>query len=94
MTEQFREFQITVIEEALAQIQELLENDDVLFDDLVRGFENILQDTNEKLVMFSDKMTSVQHFDIRGMITISQHLNFVSAVIGNTSIVLVRRGHI
>lgn len=94
MTEQFREFQLTVIEEAIAQIQELLENDDVLFDDLVRWFENILQDTNEKLVLFADKMTSVQQFDIRGMITISQHLNFVSAVIGNTSIVLIRRGHI
>lgn len=94
MTEQFRQFQITVIEEALWQIQELIANEDVLFDDIIRSFENILQDTNEKLVLFADKMTSIESFDIRWIITLSQHTNFVSTVLWDTSIVLVRKWHI
>ncbi len=94
MTEQFREYQMTVIEESLWQVSELLENDDILFDDVVRTFENILQDTNEKLIMFADKMTSIEQFDMRWIITISQHTSFISAVIGDVSLVLVRKGHI
>lgn len=65
MTEQFREFQMTVIEEALAQITDMLFADSMLFDDVVQATEEILQNTNEKLVSFADKMTSVQSFDIR-----------------------------
>ncbi len=94
MTEQFRQFQTTVIEETIWQIQELLENDDVMFDDIVRSFENLLQDTNEKLMMFADKMTAVSEFDIRWIIMISQHTNFVSTVIGDTSLVLLRKWHV
>jgi hypothetical protein len=94
MTEQFSQFQITVIEETLWQIQELIEDEDVLFDDIVRSFENILQDTNEKLILFADKMTSIPSFDIRWIITLSQHTNFVSVVLWDTSIVLVRKWHI
>jgi hypothetical protein len=52
-----------------------------MFDDIVRSFENLLQDTNEKLIMFADKMTAIPHFDMRGIIMISQHTNFVSTVI-------------
>lgn len=91
MTEQFREFQMTVIEEALAQITDMLFADSMLFDDVVQATEEILQNTNEKLVSFADKMTSVQSFDIRWMITLTQHANFVSAVIGDVSMVLVRK---
>lgn len=94
MTEQFREFQMTVIEEALAQISDLMFEDTFLFDDLVQTAEQILQDTNEKLVSFAEKMTSVPVFDIRGMITLTQHNNFVSAVIGDVSLVLVRKGRV
>lgn len=94
MTEQFRQFQVTVIEETLWQMQELISNDDILFDDVIRSFENILQDTNEKLILFADKMTSIESFDIRGIITLSHHTNFVSAVLGDTSIILVRKWHI
>lgn len=94
MTHEFREFQLTVIEETLWQISELINNEDLLFDDVIHSFESILQDANEKLVLFADKMTSVETFDIRWIITISQHTSFVSAVIGDTSLVLVRKGHV
>lgn len=85
---------MTVIEEALAQISDLMFEDTFLFDDLVQTAEQILQDTNEKLVSFAEKMTSVPVFDIRGMITLTQHNNFVSAVIGDVSLVLVRKGRV
>lgn len=95
LTDQFREFQITVVEEALAQIQELLHDDgSLLFEDAVNQAEYILQDTNAKLLSFAEKMTTVPYFDIRGMITIAQHNAFVSAVIGDVTIVLGRKGRV
>jgi hypothetical protein len=64
---------MTVIEEALAQTNELLDAEDMIFDDITHTFETILQDANEKLIAFADKMTSVDDFDIRGMIMLSHH---------------------
>ena len=90
VTEQFREFQMTVVEEALAQINDALNADDMVFEDVAHTFETILQDANERLIAFADKMTAVELFDIRWMILLSHHNSFVSAVIGDVSMVLAR----
>ncbi len=94
LTEHFRDFQITLVEECLCQIQELLSDDGLLFEDAISQSEQIIQETNNKLLSFAEKMTTVNFFEIRGMITISQHNAFVSAVIGDISIVLERKGHV
>ena len=94
LSDQFREFQITLVEEALGQIQEVLSDDGILFEDAVSQAEQIIQETNNKFLSFADKMTTVDFFEIRGMITISQHNAFVSAVIGDVSIVLERKGRV
>lgn len=93
-TEQFRDFQITIIQEALAQIADVLDTDQFLFDDVMQTVEEILQNTNEQLISFAEKMTSVPYFDIRGILTIMHHAAFVSAVIGEVSMILVRKSHI
>lgn len=91
LSDQFREFQITLVEEALAQIQEMLSDDGIIFEDAISHAEQIIQDTNSKFLSFAEKMTTVKFFEIRWMITISQHNAFVSAVIGDVSIVLERK---
>jgi hypothetical protein len=61
---------------------------------MVYGFEEILKETNEKLLTFAEKMSSVEQFDIRGMVTLTRHMSFVSAVIGDVSLQLIRDAHI
>ncbi|MEI7478374.1 MAG: hypothetical protein WCJ81_08075 [bacterium] len=91
LTEQFRTFQQTVIQEALSQIVELLDDETLLFDDIARAYEDILQQANQKLIAFAEKMTAVETFDIRGMVTIAYHTTCISAVIGDVSMVLIRK---
>ncbi len=94
LSKQFREFQITLVEEALAQIQEMLTDDGIFFEDAISQAEEIIQETNNKFLSFAEKMTTVEFFEIRGMITISQHNAFVSVLIWDVSIVLERKGRV
>lgn len=94
LTEQFREFQMSIIQEALWQMQEVLDDEALVFEDAIAQVELILQEANSKLLSFAEKMTSVDYFDIRGIITVSQHNAFVSAVIGDVGLIVERKGHL
>jgi len=93
-TPQFLDFQTEMIDEVLSTIVGNLDENDLFFEDATEMFESCVKQANQALTDFAHRMNSVPSFDIRGCLMMSRHSTFVSAVIGNASLLLARRGHV
>lgn len=83
-----------MIDEVLSTIVGNLDENDLFFEDATEMFESCVKQANQALTDFAHRMNSVPSFDIRGCLMMSRHSTFVSAVIGNASLLLARRGHV
>lgn len=93
-TPHFLDFQTQILDEAMASISDALEAEDLLYDDAVEMFEAAIKEINHSLEDFAQSMDSIPFFDLRGNIMLSRFEAFASAVIGDVSLLLVRRGNI
>lgn len=70
LTEAFGDYQKDIFEEFLSDLVEVLSDEDVAFTKVKRDFERLLQQLNEKLHVFSDKIKDEGRFEIKGVIQI------------------------
>lgn len=94
MSEKFLEYQKTILDEFFAQLFDLTYSEDVLFDEIIDGFEMLLQALNTKLETFASKITDAPFFDIRGSIQLFHHQDYIASLIGDVTLLVVRGGKI
>lgn len=94
LSEKFLEYQKTILDEFFAQLFDLTYSEDVLFDEIIDGFEMLLQALNTKLETFASKITDAPFFDIRGTIQLFHHQDYIASLIGDVTLLVVRGGKI
>lgn len=94
LSEKFLEYQKTILDEFFAQLFDLTYSEDVLFDEIIDGFEMLLQALNTKLETFASKITDAPFFDIRGTIQLFHHQDYIASLIGDVTLLVVRDGKI
>jgi len=94
LSEKFLEYQRTIIDEFFAQLFDLTYSEDILFDEIIDGFEMLLQSLNTKLETFASKISDVPFFDIRGSIQLFHHQDYIASLIGDVTLIVVRSGKI
>lgn len=90
LTEKFLEYQRTILDEFFAQLFDLTYSENVLFDEIIDGFEMLLQALNTKLETFAGKINDVPYFDIRGSIQLFHHQDYIASLIGDVTLLVVR----
>ncbi len=94
MSDKFLEYQKTILDEFFAQLFDLTYSEDVLFDEIIDGFEMLLQALNTKLETFASKINDVPFFDIRGTIQLFHHQDYIASLIGDVTLLVVRGGKV
>lgn len=94
LSEKFLEYQKTILDEFFAQLFDLTYSEDVLFDEIIDGFEMLLQALNTKLETFASKISDAPFFDIRGTIQLFHHQDYIASLIGDVTLLVVRGGKI
>lgn len=90
LSDKFLEYQKTILDEFFAQLFDLTYSEDVLFDEIIDGFEMLLQTLNTKLETFASKITGSTFFDIRGSIQLFHHQDYIASLIGDVTLLVVR----
>ncbi len=92
LSDKFLEYQRTILDEFFAQLFDLTYSEDVLFDEIIDGFEMLLQSLNTKLETFASKITDAPFFDIRGAIQLFHHQDYIASLIGDVTLLVAREG--
>lgn len=90
LSEKFLEYQRTILDEFFAQLFDLTYSENILFDEIIDGFEMLLQSLNTKLETFASKVTDMPFFDIRGSIQLFHHQDYIASLIGDVTLLVVR----
>ncbi len=92
LSEKFVEYQKDIFDEFLADIIEklTLEEDNSSINNFKKFFENRLQDLNSKLNLFAEKLKDIEHIDIKWVIQIFYNDMYMSCMIWDISLVIVR----
>ena len=91
LTETFMDYQKDIFEEFLSEIVDLLSEENVPFSKIKGVFEKSLQDLNEKLQVFADKIKDVDHFQIKWVIQIMVGTEYLASLIGSVWLVILRK---
>lgn len=94
LSEKFTEYQRTILDEFFAKLFDLTYSEDVMFDDIINGFEVLLGELNTKLETFASKITDAPFFDIRGSIQLFRHQDYIASLIGDVTLLVVRGGKV
>lgn len=92
LSDKFLEYQKTILDEFFAQLFDLTYSENILFDEIIDGFEMLLQALNTKLETFASKITGASFFDIRGSIQLFHHQDYIASLIGDVTLLVVRDG--
>ncbi len=91
-TEKFVDFQKDLLQDFLSMVVETLERPEATFDSFKRDFEAALQDLNNKLGVFADKIKDVPMFSLRGVVQIFFDSEYVASMVGSVGVMIVREG--
>lgn len=94
LSDKFIEYQKTILDEFFAQLFDLTYSEDVMFDDVINGFEVLLGELNAKLDTFASKITDAPFFDIRGSIQLFRHQDYIASLIGDVTLLVVRNNKV
>jgi len=92
LSEKFVEYQKDIFDEFLADIIDklTLEEDNASINNFKKYFENRLQELNSKLNLFADKLKDIDKIDIKWVIQIFYNDMYMSCMIWDISLVIVR----
>lgn len=91
-TQKFVDFQKDLVQDFLSTIVEVLERPETTFESFKAEFEASLQDLNNKLGIFADKIKDVESFSIRGVVQVFFDSEYVASMVGPVGVMIIRDG--
>jgi len=91
-TEKFVDYQKDLLQDFLSVVVEALERPETTFDSFKRDFEQALQDLNNKLGIFAEKIKDVPTFSLRGVVQVFFDSEYVASMVGPVGVMIIREG--
>lgn len=89
-TDKFVEYQKDLLHDFLSVIVEILEREETTFEMFKGEFERNLQDLNNKLGIFAEKIKDVDSFGLRGVVQVFFDNEYVASMAGSVGVMIIR----
>lgn len=89
-SEKFIEYQKEIIEDFAADFVDQMRNPELMYRDIQDIMEKRLQQLNEKLKSFAEKLRDMPSLELKGYIQVLADQALITTMIGNTSLVIFR----